>query len=156
MPTETERKFLVDQAKWAALDKPQCRFIRQGYLLISPERNIRVRLKEGEAFLTIKGPLDGASRSEFEYEIPEDEARELLDHLCVSELSKHRYVIPCGGFDWEVDEFLGSNAGLVLAEIELPDETTAFDLPPWVGQEVTGDERYYNPYLSQNRFPGTC
>jgi len=156
MHSEIEHKYLVDREKWEALDKPQPRMIRQGYLMAGPEKHIRVRLKEGEAFLTIKGSLDGAARAEYEYEIPAEDARELLDHFCVSELSKYRYVIPYGGFEWEIDEFLGSNAGLVLAEIELPDETTTFDLPPWVGKEVTGDERYYNPYLSQNRFPESC
>lgn len=153
MPSETERKYLIDPEQWAALEKPLPRLIRQGYLMISPERNIRVRLKEGKATLTIKGPLKGATRAEFEYQVPEEDALELLDHYCISELFKNRYVIPHGGFDWEVDEFLGNNAGLVLAEIELPDETTSFELPSWVGKEVTRDGRYYNPYLSQNRFP---
>lgn len=153
MQSEIEHKYLVDREKWEALDKPQPRLIRQGYLLVSPEKQIRVRLKEGEAFLTIKGPLDGATRAEYEYEIPAEDALELLDHFCVSELSKHRYIIPYGGFNWEVDEFRGRNTGLVVAEIELPDETTTFELPPWAGKEVTGDQRYYNTYLSQNRFP---
>lgn len=121
---------------------------RQGYLSTAPERTVRVRTAGDKGYLTIKGPSRGASRLEFEYEIPLQEANQLLDELCHRPLiEKRRYKIPLGGLTWEVDEFFGENDGLILAEIELRDEHQAFDRPVWLGQEVTGDPRYYNANL---------
>jgi adenylate cyclase len=145
MNKETERKFLVISSAY----REGCagEEIAQGYLSTDPERTVRVRLYGNEGFLTIKGKGD-ITRAEFEYPIPAEDARHLLDHLCQRPvLSKHRYRITFEGRLWEVDEFHGANEGLVVAEIELPDEDTPFARPSWVGEEVTGDARYFNSRL---------
>jgi adenylate cyclase len=117
-----------------------------------PERTVRVRLLGERAFLTVKGPTAGASRAEFEYAIPPDDARAMLD-LCEKPLiEKTRYVVPHGGLVWEIDEFHGANAGLVVAECELASEDQPLDKPDWVGEEVTGDARYYNSSLVARPF----
>ncbi len=146
---EIERKFLVtgDGYQTAA---PV--YFRQGYLSSLPERIVRVRECGSQAFITIKGKNEGATRVEFEYEIPVEEACELFK-LCEQPLiEKNRYRFPYTGFVWEVDEFLGENAGLVIAEIELPSEDTVFEKPNWVGEEVTTDSRYYNSNLILNPY----
>lgn len=146
MGVEIERKFLVAGEGWRAQGEPV--LLRQGYLSSHAERTVRVRIEGGRAVLTIKSKNVGAARGEWEYEIPVAEAAELLDGLCERPLiEKYRRRIPCGGFVWEVDEFLGENAGLVVAEIELPAEDAAFDKPEWVGEEVTHDLRYLNSRL---------
>jgi adenylate cyclase len=117
-------------------------------LLTDPSKTIRVRLTNTNAFLTIKGLSVGATRPEFEYEIPMQDAKELLDSFAVSELSKVRYKIKFKGKTWEVDEFLGDNLGLIVAEIELKDENEIFDLPDWIDREVTGEQKYYNSNLT--------
>ena len=109
-------------------------------------------MADEQGFITIKGKSTGASRLEYEYEIPVDEAKELLDNFAVSELSKIRYKIPLDGKVWEVDEFLGANAGLMVAEIELASEDETFNLPDWIAIEVTGDEKYYNSNLTVRPF----
>jgi adenylate cyclase len=152
MPKEIERKYLVNQEKWAETLKPKGQLYRQGYILTEPKKTIRVRLTETKGFLTIKGLSVGATRPEYEYEIPVDEAHELLDNFTVSELSKIRYKIHFHGKLWEVDAFLGANTGLLVAEIELTSEDEPFDLPDWVGVEVTGDEKYYNSSLTVKPF----
>jgi adenylate cyclase len=152
MGVEIERKFLVHTALWQALEKPAGEFYRQGYLLTDPHKTIRVRQTETKGFLTIKGLSVGAARPEFEYEIPAAEAAELLNRFAVSELSKRRYRIPFENKMWEVDEFLDTNAGLMVAEIELTSETEIFALPAWVDKEVTGDEKYYNSALAERPF----
>lgn len=152
MGVEIERKFLVDKEKWAAVGKPQSRRMRQGYLLTDPHKTIRVRLTDSNGYITIKGLSTGATRSEFEYEIPKQEAEELLDLFSVSELSKVRYEIMFKGKLWEVDEFLGDNEGLIVAEIELTSESEEFELPEWVTREVTDEEKYYNSSLSARPF----
>lgn len=152
MPQETERKFLVHKSLWEQVIKPEGELLRQGYLHADDTKAIRVRLKGNKGYLTIKGKTIGATRSEFEYEIPASEALELLDTLTVSELSKIRYTLRVEGKIWEVDEFLGKNQGLLLAEIELENETEAFALPHWAGEEVTCDARYYNSHLSIHPF----
>jgi adenylate cyclase len=122
--------------------------LRQGYLSSDPARTVRVRIEGAHGTITIKGKSTAATRGEWEYPIPADEAAELLDTLCQQPLiEKYRRRIDYRGHTWEVDEFLGANAGLVVAEIELGHETDAFDKPDWIGAEVTGDPRYYNSSL---------
>lgn len=152
MPIEIERKFLVNHELWNNLIKPIGHHYRQGYLVAEPGKTIRVRVTDLCGYITIKGASVGATRSEFEYKIPKEEAQELLDLFSVSELSKIRYNIDIEGKRWEVDEFLGENSGLLMAEIELVSEAESFELPRWIEKEVTGDKRYYNSYLSGNPF----
>lgn len=150
MNNETERKFLVVSSAYreGAIGVE----IAQGYLCTDPERTVRVRLYGDEAFLTIKGK-GTITRAEYEYPIPVDHARQLLEGLCHRPiLTKHRYRITYDGYIWEVDEFHGANEGLVVAEIELPAENAPFKRPPWVGEEVTGDARYFNSRLVSHPF----
>jgi adenylate cyclase len=158
MGVEIERKFLTRSQAWRTLGTPT--LLRQGYLSTDPARVVRVRIAGTLAFLTIKGKSVGATRGEWEYPIPVAEAAELLDTLCQQPLiEKLRYRIAVGAHVWEVDEFLGINAGLVVAEIELASEDTAFALPDWIGAEVTHDARYFNsnllrhPYSTWNDTP---
>ncbi len=145
MGIEIERKFLVTGDEWR--EYPATRYV-QGYLNRDKKRTIRVRIGDKSAFLTIKGPTVGASRHEFEYPIPVNDAQSILE-LCEQPLvEKYRRNVPFGGFTWEVDEFLGANAGLVVAEIELEAVDQPFEKPDWIGQEVTEDSRYYNSNLS--------
>jgi len=148
MGQEIERKYLVDQIKWQQIDKPTGQLYRQGYLLTDPNKTIRVRQTTDKGFLTIKGLSIGATRPEYEYEIPFDEAKELLDNFSISELSKIRYKIVFDNKVWEVDEFLGDNIGLIVAEIELTSEAESFNIPAWIDKEVTGQEKYYNSNLT--------
>jgi CYTH domain-containing protein len=148
MGKEIERKFLVDQDQWKKIEKPAGQLYRQGYLLTDPGKTIRVRLTDTNAYLTIKGLSIGATRPEYEYEIPLADAKELLDSFSISELSKIRYKINHQDKIWEVDEFLGDNKGLIVAEIELKNEDESFDLLGWINKEVTGEEKYYNSNLT--------
>lgn len=148
MGQEIERKYLVDKNKWQKLDKPPGQIYRQGYLLTDPNKTIRVRQTTNKGYLTIKGLSIGATRPEYEYEIPFDEAKELLDRFSVSELSKIRYKISFANKIWEIDEFLGDNKGLIIAEIELTSEEESFSIPEWLEREVTGEEKYYNSNLT--------
>jgi len=145
---EIERKYLVrDVSVVAGLSDTR---IRQGYLSVDPERTVRVRVSGPRAFLTVKGTGSegGASRPEFEYEIPLPDAEELLDGLALRpQIDKTRYRVADGGLVWEIDVFAGENDGLVIAEVELPSEETPVVLPDCIGQEVTGDGRYYNANL---------
>jgi CYTH domain-containing protein len=151
MSKEIERKFLVKGDAWRALDKGTT--YRQGYLNSAKERTVRVRTAEDKAFLTIKGLTLGATRAEYEYAIPFDEGKAMLDALAEKPLiEKKRYKIPAGDLTWEIDEFLGDNAGLIVAEVELKSEDQAFDRPAWLGDEVTGDTRYYNANLIKKPF----
>lgn len=146
MAQEIERKFLLSGEGWRRL--AQGIEYRQGYLCASKERAVRVRLAGNQGYLTVKGATVGAARSEYEYEIPPDDARSMLNELCMPPLiEKKRYTIPFRGFIWEIDEFFGLNAGLIVAEIELEAEDQAFERPEWIGEEVTGDPRYYNAAL---------
>jgi len=146
MGVEIERKFLVDGDAWRTLG--EATLLRQGYLSLEPTRTVRVRIDGERAFLTIKGKSVGASRGEWEYPIPVPDAAELLDGLCQQPLvEKVRHRIAIGAHTWEVDEFLGANAGLVVAEIELASEAETFEKPDWIGREVTGDARYFNSNL---------
>jgi len=152
MGKEIERKFLIDQQKWDNLNKPEGKLFRQGYLLTDKDKTIRVRATETKGFLTIKGQTIGATRLEYEYEIPVTEATELLDNFAVSELSKTRYEIKFNDKLWEVDVFSGDNLGLIVAEIELESEDETFDLPDWVSTEVTEEAKYYNSNLTVKPF----
>jgi len=146
MGIEIERKFLPANDGWRGLGQPT--LMRQGYLVADPVRTVRVRIEGERAVITIKSKTTGASRGEWEYEIPVPDAAELLDRLCEQPLvEKVRHRIGYQGHTWEVDEFQGENAGLVVAEIELDSEDEAFDTPDWIGREVTGDPRYYNSSL---------
>jgi adenylate cyclase len=151
MGVEIERKFLVVNEAWRSLGEPV--LLRQGYLCADPLRTVRVRIEGDQGLLTIKSKNEGAARGEWEYPIPLMEAAELLDRLCERPLvEKYRRRIPYAGFVWEVDEFLGENAGLVVAEIELPAVDAEFALPDWIGREVTGDKRYYNSSLIRSPY----
>lgn len=149
MGIEIERKFLVHGQGWR---QGQAQRYSQGYLNRAAERTVRVRIAGEQAFLTIKGRSQGASRLEFEYPVPLADAQALLQ-LCEGPLiEKTRYTLEQDGLRWEVDEFHGENAGLVLAEVELASEDQAITRPDWLGEEVTGDERYYNSRLSEQPF----
>jgi len=149
MGVEIERKFLVKKGLWEALEKPKGKHYRQGYLMNSEDRVVRVRIAGEQGFLTIKGAAEGISRLEYEYEIPKSDAEEMLDWFQPEGTEKIRYRIPeDSGLVWEVDEFLGANEGLVVAEIELTSEDQSFTRPDWLDQEVTHDERYANSNLA--------
>jgi len=145
MGIEIERKFLVRDR--SVIEGSTGVPYRQGYLSTDPERTVRVRRGGGHAYLTIKGLTEGATRAEFEYEIPIADADHLLA-LCEGPIiEKTRHRIDHAGLTWEIDVFSGQNAGLVLAEVELPSADTAVEIPDWVGDEVTSDPRYYNANL---------
>lgn len=151
MGKEIERKFLIKGEAWRAL--AQGTMYRQGYLNSAKERTVRVRTVGDKAFLTIKGITVGATRAEYEYEIPFGDCNALLDNLAEKPLiEKKRYKIKMAEFTWEIDEFFGDNQGLIVAEIELLSEDQAFDKPDWVGEEVTGDPRYFNSNLIKHPF----
>ena len=150
---EIERKFLVSADDYRAAASKRSN-ITQGYLNSDPERSVRIRLKDQTGFITVKGKSNdsGLSRFEWEKEISKTDAEALLklceDHI----ISKIRYDVPVGNHLFEVDEFLGANKGLVIAEVELGSETEVFSKPDWLGKEVTGDIKYYNSKLSQTPF----
>jgi len=147
MGIEIERKFLVEGDAWRVGASPSR--IVQGFLSRDPERIVRVRLRDGEAFLTIKGKGSGLARVEVEVAIPAEEARQLLP-LCLPPLiEKTRHLVTWAGHLWEIDEFFGDNAGLVVAEVELAAEDEIFERPPWLGREVSEDFRYSNAALSE-------
>lgn len=146
MSKEIERKFLVTDTSYRALATGKAEIV-QGYLSRVPERTVRVRLWNDEAFLTVKTRNVGITRNEWEYRIPAADAREMLK-ACEGLLEKTRYIVPAGdGLKWEVDEFHGRHEGLTVAEIELPAEDCGFTKAGFVGEEVTGDPRYYNSNL---------
>lgn len=152
MAQEIERKFLVKGDFKSEVFKSTR--ITQGYLSSVPERTVRVRVKGEKGFITIKGigNESGASRYEWEKEIPVEEVRELLKICEPGVIDKTRYLVKNGEFTFEVDEFYGDNEGLTVAEIELPDEQAQFNRPEWLGEEVTGDVRFYNSMLMKNPY----
>jgi adenylate cyclase len=151
MGREIERKFLVRSLDWTREATSACP-LRQGYLAIDDGINVRVRTDGQSAWLTIKGRGEGITRPEFEYEIPVADAAALLP-LCRGRLvEKTRHLVPVGALSWEIDEFTGDNAGLVIAEIELPDEGIPVPQPAWLGAEVTADPRYLNANLAVHPF----
>jgi adenylate cyclase len=147
--TEVEHKFLVHSDGWR--DSGSGVRYRQGYLSVDAGCTVRVRVGGGAAYLTVKGPRKGVTRAEFEYPIPVADAEAMIGTLCGGRVvEKTRYRVPHEGVVWEVDEFHGANAGLVLAEVELERVGQPFTKPAWVGQEVTEDYRYTNAWLAEN------
>lgn len=152
MNIETERKFLVldDGYKVQAVESHR---IRQGYIAHDMGRSVRVRILDDKGILTVKGPFIGlGSRPEWEKEISLKEAEELFQICKPGSIDKTRWIVPAGERKFEVDEFHGENEGLVMAEIELESQDEAFGRPSWLGEEVTGDPRFYNGYLARNPF----
>ena len=148
---ETERKFLVNNENYK-LEAIAILHIVQAYLNRDPDRTVRIRIQNGQGYLTIKGPSNpsGLSRFEWEKEISIEDAKALLELAEPGIIEKVRYIIPIDNhLKFEVDEFLGEHAGLTIAEIELPDENTIFTKPQWLGKEVTGQKEYYNAWLSR-------
>jgi adenylate cyclase len=150
MGIEIERKFLLNNDAWRSAAQQSSR-IAQGYLSSDPNRIVRVRLKGEQGFITIKGKTEGIERVEFEYEIPKQDAIELLK-LCPILLDKTRYLVEFAGYTWEIDEFHGTNAPLIIAELELTSSDEYFDKPEWLGEEVSDDPRYFNSYLSEHAY----
>ena len=151
MGKEIERKFLVKGDAWRSLAKGTA--YRQGYLNSAKERTVRIRTIDDKAFLTIKGLTVGATRSEYEYEIPLAECNAMLDTLAEKPIiDKKRYKVPFAGLTWEIDEFFGDNTGLIVAEVELESEGQTFRKPEWVGEEVTADPRYFNSNLIKHPY----
>lgn len=146
MASEIERKFLVTGDAWRD-GSPGLR-MAQGYLSLDPDRTVRVRLAGENAWLTVKGRTQGITRAEFETSIPPADAAELLKMCLPSVIDKTRHRVDFGGHVWEVDVFHGANEGLVIAEVELTDESVLPELPPWVGAEVSSDVRYFNASLA--------
>ena len=151
---EIELRFLIEATGWPRSLNPLT--ITQGYLSLDPSRSVRVRaIDDGDAFLTVKGPTEGAKKQEFEYAIPVADASSLLQ-LCEFRIVKLRHAIPIGSLIWEIDEFLDQNAGLVVAEVELRQESEAervrHDRPEWAGPELTGAHEYSNLSLSQHPY----
>lgn len=157
MAREIERKFLVRNDSWkSGREGVSC---RQAYLATDERVTVRVRILGDAGYLTIKGKSSGSARDEYEYPIPVEDARAMIETLGTGGVvEKIRYPVPAHGMLWDVDEFLGANAGLVLAEVELEDEGQEIVLPEWAGEEVTGDVRYYNSRLARDPFSvwGKC
>jgi CYTH domain-containing protein len=157
MPLEIEKKYLIKKELWKNEKPFKSILIRQAYLLTDPQKTIRVRVTDTEGFLTIKGATAGISRQEYEYEIPVTDAQKLIDNFTTSLVEKIRHYINYDNKLWEVDEFKGDNEGLFVAEIELNSEDEKYELPSWIGEEVTSDRRYSNsnlimsPYKSWNK-----
>jgi adenylate cyclase len=153
MGKEIEKKFLVKSDAFKQHAKKSTR-ITQGYISSVPERTVRVRIKGDKGYITIKGigNESGASRFEWEKEIPVEEVKELLKICEPGIIDKTRYLVEVGNHTFEVDEFYGDNEGLVIAEVELQDENEDFEKPDWLGEEVTGDVRYYNSMLMKNPY----
>lgn len=151
LAVEIERKFSVRGNNWRNMATGIN--IKQGYVSVEKDHTVRIRIIESKAFLTIKGKSTGAKRLEYEYEIPNKDANELLINICKKPIiNKIRYKINFKGIIWEVDEFFGENKGLILAEVELEDEEQKIEIPDWIGTEVTGNPKYYNANLISNPF----
>lgn len=151
MGKEIERKFLIKGNSWRGLTEGSV--YRQGYISTKNQVTVRVRIVGDSGYLTIKGPSVKYSRLEFEYEIPLADAQVMLDTLCQRPLiEKIRYRVEWGGLIWEIDEFDGVNKGLILAEVELSEETQQIELPMWIGKEVSDDPRYFNINLVKHPF----
>lgn len=150
MGKEIERKFLVKNNRWQKNAKGVA--YKQGYLSTNKGRTVRVRVQGEDAFLTIKGPVQGIIRQEFEYPIPVKDALELFEMCEKPLIEKTRYKIVYDNLIWEIDVFAAENKGLILAEVELSDEKQKVNLPDWIGKEVTGNRLYYNANLVLNPF----
>lgn len=147
MGLEIEYKFLVKNDNYKKMSTKSYR-IRQGYLSRVPERVVRVRIKGNAGYLTVKGKNHGATRLEFEYEIPLEDAERMLELCDGPVIDKIRYIVAYEGHKWDVDEFLGGRTGLVIAEIELGSENEPFAIPDFIGEDVTGNPQYYNSNLN--------
>lgn len=155
MGREIERKFLIDVALFRrGMGEYSWQDLSQGYICSSASGSTRIRIAGDRAYLTLKGPVKGISRLEYEYEIPLKDGAEMLKNLCTGVIEKRRYFVPYGGRTWEVDEFYGANLGLYIAEIELSSESEEIDFPPFIGREVTGDKLFYNGSLVRYPFSG--
>ena len=154
MAKEIEKKYLVINDSYKLCSSVT--YIQQGYITTKKEGVVRVRVKDDKGYITIKGQNQGAVRLEYEYSIPVEEAKEIIENLCQKPvIEKKRYNYKAAdGHIWEIDEFFGENEGLVVAEIELDTPDEEFDKPSFLGEEVTGDAKYYNSSLS--RFPYKC
>ena len=150
MAIEIERKFSVKKNSWTRPNEGTLYI--QGYLSSSPETTVRIRIAGKIGFITIKGKTTGFSREEFEYEIPVEDAEILLKKCKNAPIKKIRYKVLLNGTLWEIDEFLEENSGLLMAEVELPDEKASFFRPEWLGREVTDDKRYHNSHIAQHPF----
>lgn len=144
MGVEIERKFLVDPVLWEQEKKVKSFYIKQGYLVKSKEKTVRVRSTDELGYITIKGATKNISRVEYEYEIPKQEAESLITIFCDKYIEKRRFIIDYKDHIWEVDEFQHPKPGLILAEIELKDENEAFEKPNWILEEVSHDPQYFN------------
>ncbi len=151
MKVEIERKFLVKNQDWKRLIVEK-HTIQQGYLNVDKSCNVRVRIMNNLAFITIKGKRVNTARPEFEYEIPLNDAESILKLSKTSIIKKTRFTVNHQGQIWEIDQFEGDNQGLVIAEIELKQKDEAISLPNWIGTEISNDERFYNLSLSSNPF----
>lgn len=152
MAVEIERKFLVNGESWRAL-VVRSEEILQGYISREKRCHVRVRTKGGKGILTLKGESSGISRTEFEYEVPLSDAKQMINEFCdVNQIAKIRHTLIHKQQEWVIDEFAGENSRLIMAEVELTDQESHVELPPWVGKEVSDDPRFYNAYLSQNPF----
>ena len=152
MPIEIERKFLVKNDSWWSAVSHSTQ-IRQGYLAPVSKASVRIRVEGDRANINIKSATLGMQRMEYEYPIPKDEALELLDNLCETpQIAKNRHRVQFGDHTWEIDEFFGDNLGLIVAEIELGSVDESFDIPDWLGMEVTDDKRYYNVNLVKHPY----
>lgn len=153
MAYEIERKFLVNDTSFVE-EASHSYHLKQGYLSLDKERTVRVRIMNDKAFITIKGASteDGLTRFEWEKEIDVDDANNLLKLALPGLIVKTRYFVPQGDYTWEIDIFEGENRGLIMAEVELEEETDEVKKPPFIGEEVTGDKRYYNTYLMQHPY----
>ncbi len=155
MGIEIERKFLLKDDSWRSSVKSSTVF-KQRYLPFRSAPNHisgRIRIAGERAYLTMKSAAKGFSRSEFEYEIPLADAEHMLEQFCAGNaINKIRHIVDYLGYRWEIDEFLGENAGLIIAELELESESSQFPLPPWLGEEVTGDYRYSNSVLAEKPY----
>lgn len=152
MAVEIEHKYLVNVSEWRKVTIAEKVQIRQGYLQTDPNKTIRVRTKGEQGFITIKGKAVGASRLEFEYEIPLADANELLDKFCSNLVEKVRNYVVHDHKTWEVDVFTGLNAGLIVAETELGSEEETYSLPIWVADNITDDVKYANSNLAVTPF----
>lgn len=151
MGTEIERKFLVTDLSWRVGARAET--CRQGYILAGPPVSVRVRIMNDRATLNVKKGGVGPSREEYEFPIPLADARQMLDSVCAGHpIEKTRHYVEYEGMTWEIDEFSGVNAGLTVAEIELESEDQSFAMPPWAGEEVTNDPRYFNARLTEHPY----
>lgn len=152
MATEIEHKYLVIKDIWKKIILNKSVEIKQAYLLTDPEKTVRIRTKGNSGFITIKGKSNGASRLEFEYEIPIEDAIELINKFCSNLIEKTRHIVIHDDITWEVDEFKGLNEGLIVAEIELTSEDEKYSIPNWIDKNVTEDLRYANSNLTIKPF----